>query len=514
MEIQDVQQGGDSELTADGDHDSVAAWAWEELLNPKRRKEIARSTDTSNNEASAAKDASGRKEVRTAIERDHDRILFSTPVRRLADKTQVFPLDKNDSVRDRLTHSIEVSNLARSFGTILAERLDVSGFPTAHRDLPALCAAIGLVHDLGNPPFGHQGEAAIQHWFASNPRLISTLTEAQRRDFSSFEGNAQGFRLVTKLQLLNDNYGLDLTYASLAAMMKYPVQSCDVSDKKCASKKHGFFQSEKPIAEEVMKAVGLDLGRRHPLAYAMEACDDIAYCVFDAEDCIKKGLASISDLHEWLKHECRVDGKDDELVFALVKFSEKKTGEYRARGEFSPSELNDISMQRFRAEAIGLFMDSAVSAFVKGQEKFADGTESRSLLDLSAAKALRKCLKSFSLKHGYTHRSVLKVELTGFNVINRLMDMFWAAITDRESFDDPKSKRKHPFTRLAYERISENYRRAFENPQGASADLPMRYREAQLLTDMIAGMTDSFAMDLCEELEGVIGDFSLQCYKE
>lgn len=509
MEIQDLQHSG-SDSIAEGNRDPNTVWSWGKLLNPMRRKEVARAASTASGKGSAVKALPDRTEARTPIERDHDRILFSTPVRRLADKTQVFPLDKNDSVRDRLTHSIEVSNLARSFGTILAEKLDVSDFPTAHRDLPALCAAIGLVHDLGNPPFGHQGEAAIQHWFVSNPRLISTLTDAQRRDFSSFEGNAQGFRLVTKLQLLNDNYGLDLTYASLAAMMKYPVQSCDVSDEKCASKKHGFFQSEKPIAEEVMKAVGLELGRRHPLAYAMEACDDIAYCVFDAEDCIKKGLASISDLHEWLKHE----SKGDALVEQLVRFSEAKTGEYRARGEFSPAELNDISMQRFRAEAIGLFMDSAVKAFVGSQERFADGTETSSLLDISLARKLRKSLKSFSLKHGYTHRSVLKVELTGFNVINRLMDMFWAAITDRESFDDPRSKRKHPFTRLAYERISENYRRAFENPQGASANLPMRYREAQLLSDMIAGMTDSFAMDLCEELESVIGEFRLDCYKE
>lgn len=483
-------------------------WTWERLLNSARRKGVARKQES--NDALSSHSAAERVENRTAIERDHDRILFSTPVRRLADKTQVFPLDKNDSVRDRLTHSIEVSNLARSFGTILAEKLDTTSCKDAYRDIPSLCAAIGLVHDLGNPPFGHQGEAAIQHWFECNPRLISTLTEAQRRDFSAFEGNAQGFRLVTKLQLLNDDYGLDLTYASLAAMMKYPVQSCDVNEEKCASKKHGFFQSEKNIAKEVLSAVGLDFGKRHPFAYAMESCDDIAYCVFDAEDCIKKGLASISDLHEWLKHEC----SGDALAMKLIKFSEEKTSEYRARGEFSPSELNDIAMQRFRAEAIGLFMDAAVKAFLKNQEDFAAGIQSKSLLDMSEAKSLRSGLKKFSLKHGYTHRSVLKVELTGFNVITRLMDMFWAAITDRESFDKPDSRRKHPFTRLAYERISENYRRAFEKPQGGSVEMPMRYREAQLLTDMIAGMTDSFAMDLCAELESVVGEFKFEAYKE
>lgn len=509
MDVRDALNGTAPETKVDGVVSSPPQWDWSKLLNSSRRKEVSRTGEV-NSGISAPRSAAGRVESRTAIERDHDRILFSTPVRRLADKTQVFPLDKNDSVRDRLTHSIEVSNLARSFGIVLAEKLNAVEHPYARRDIPALCAAIGLVHDLGNPPFGHQGEAAIQYWFEKNARLISTLTEAQRRDFSSFEGNAQGFRLVTKLQLLNDNFGLDLTYASLAAMMKYPVQSRDVDGSTCASKKHGFFQSEKGIAEEVLKSVGLGFGKRHPLAYAMEACDDIAYCVFDAEDCIKKGLASISDLHEWLKHEC----KDDVLAAGLIRFSEDKTGEYRLRGDFSPSELNDISMQRFRAEAIGLLMDAAVEAFLKNQECLAAGTEKNPLLDLSRAKSLRAGLKKFSFKHGYTHRSVLKIELTGFNVITRLMDMFWAAITDRESFDKPSSKRRHPFTRLAYERISENYRRAFENPQGDSASMPVRYREVQLMTDMIAGMTDSFAVDLCGELETVIGDFNLDRYKE
>ncbi|AJQ81669.1 deoxyguanosinetriphosphate triphosphohydrolase [Xanthomonas oryzae pv. oryzae PXO86] len=474
----------------------MASGDWGSLLNPGRRKSKA---DDSK--------ASSRSENRTPIERDHDRILFSTPVRRLADKTQVFPLDKNDSVRDRLTHSIEVSNLARSFGVILASNKEVcGGLPDALRDIPALCAAIGLVHDLGNPPFGHQGEAAIQDWFSRNNRLIKKLRETQQQDFLKFEGNAQAFRLVTKLQLLNDNYGLDLTYATLAAMMKYPVSASQTDPKIAAKKKHGFFQSEQQVAEEVLKAVGLDIGLRHPLAYVTEACDDIAYVVFDAEDCIKKGLASISDLHACLRHDC----KTDEFSQDLLAFSEGKLEGYRALGGLSPNELNDVAMQRFRARAIGELMQAAVDAFLEHQQSFMQGKQSQPLLALSRGEILRKSLKSFSLRYGYTHRSVLKLELNGFNVINRLMDIFWAAIDDRAISGDPKSKRRHPFTRLAYEKISENYRRAFEDPQGETKSLPMRYREMQLLTDMIAGMTDSFAVDLCAEFDEMIGDYDLK----
>ncbi|MEQ7762360.1 dGTP triphosphohydrolase [Xanthomonas hortorum] len=469
---------------------------WPTLLNEQRRKDVERTADIRT-----------AVEFRTPIERDHDRILFSTPVRRLADKTQVFPLDKNDSVRDRLTHSIEVSNLSRSFGTVLAFNERVSeGCKDLERNLPALCAAIGLVHDIGNPPFGHQGESAIQAWFAKNEKLMGPLSKAQQQDFLKFEGNAQGFRLVTRLQLLNDNYGLDLSFATLAAMMKYPVESSATDKKHVASKKHGFFQAEKKIAEDVLKAVGLSFGKRHPLAYVMEACDDIAYVVFDAEDSIKKGLASISDLHAWLKHHC----KGDELAEKLVKISEQKHSEYRDGGNLSPSELNDVSMQRFRAAAIGDLMAAAVEAFVANQDSFVTGSQVKPLLELSKGEILRKALKDFSFKHGYTHKSVLKIELNGFNVISRLMDIFWSAIVDRADPHDAKSQRSSPFTRLACERISENYRRSFENPPPGVEELPMRYREFLLLTDMVSGMTDSFAVDLCAELCDLLGEFDLK----
>lgn len=470
---------------------TITSSPWQQLLNPARRKKDSEGGHTSD-----------QNETRTEIERDYDRILFSTPVRRLADKTQVFPLDKNDSVRTRLTHSHEVSNLARSIGTSLVFNANIAeGYDIARRDVPALLAAIGLVHDLGNPPFGHQGEAAIQSWFRDHERAVllderRPLSKQQQQDFLKFEGNAQAFRLVTRLQLLNDNFGLDLTYATLSAMMKYPTPSIGVNSSTAASKKHGFFSSEQDIATLVQSKVGLALGRRHPLAYIMEACDDIAYVVLDVEDAVKKGLASFSDLCGYLDHNCGGDA----LTLEVINAAKEKHRAYRQiTPALSPAELNDISMQRFRVFAIGKLIKAATVAFLdqNNYQSFVDGTQKLSLLALSEGDIFRKTLKDFAIKHAYRNRAVLELELEGYNVIRSLMDIFWLAIQDIDDHTKPSATRRHPFTRYVYGRISENYRRVYESVSGGQAT---RYEECILLTDMISGMTDSFALDLHNEL--------------
>ncbi len=473
---------------------------WTLLLNEGRRKKESQY-------AAGAKPKRKKSETRTEIERDFDRILFSTPVRRLADKTQVFPLDKNDSVRTRLTHSHEVSNLARSIGSALAFNFHTAAnVKNAKRNIPALLALAGLAHDLGNPPFGHQGESAIQSWFADNKESVLTpLQEEQhRQDFLKFEGNAQSFRLLTRLQLINDDYGLDLTHAALTALMKYPTPSHQIDKNHVAKKKHGFFASEQHVVDYVHKKTGLSIGVRHPLAYVMEACDDIAYVVLDAEDAVKKGLASFSDLIAFLKNA----DANDPLIKKVINDSSKKHVEHQGTDlKLSPAELNDVSMQRFRVFAIGAMVGAATDAFRKYEADFIAGTVEVPLLEKSTAETLRATLKSFSVMHAYKHRSVLEIELQGYNVIRGLMDFLWAAIVDREDSENPASNRKQPFTKYVYSRISENYRRIFENPSEADKMLPIRYRECILLTDMISGMTDSFAINLHEELLKFKGAF-------
>ncbi len=437
-------------------------------------------------------------EFRTEHERDHDRILFCTPVRRLGDKTQVFPLERNDSVRNRLTHSHEVSNLCRSMGTWLAfTDVQFRAQPNLMRSIPSILAAVGLAHDLGNPPFGHKGEYAIQEWFRRNSKGVledpaHPLSPAQQEDFLRFEGNAQTLRILTRLQLRNDDYGLDLTYATLAAVMKYPTPSDRLDDNYVPRKKHGYFQSEAQIVQEVWIKTGLSEGLRHPLTYLMEACDDIAYTVMDAEDAVKKGLVSFSDLMAYLEQHCA----SNDLAKGVLTSSRAKHDEYRQE-ELSPAELNDISMQRFRVYAIGAMVEAATRAFARHRMEIEAGDLKTDLLGTSDAANFSVCLKKFDRRHAYRHKSVLAIEATGTRTIWGLMDILWAAITQRKDQVKLGSTRNSPFLAYAYERVSENYRRIFES---AKNSMPTRYKEAQLLTDMISGMTDTFAVDLLADL--------------
>ncbi|WCL51027.1 dGTP triphosphohydrolase [Leptospira sp. GIMC2001] len=455
---------------------------WKKLMNDERRK---------------TKDSEIKN--RTEIERDYDRILFSTPVRRLADKTQVFPLEKNDSIRTRLTHSHEVSNLARSIGTILAyehhEELKLPEDFNYKRNLPALLATIGLAHDLGNPPFGHQGEKAIQSWFKDNKSKMSSLNKREKNDFLLFEGNAQTFRLLTRLQILDDDYGLNLTFATLASIIKYPLDSYCFTKKKTKGKifkKHGYFYSEKEIVEEVKKACGLKMDQRHPLTFIMEACDDIAYSVLDAEDSVKKGIVSFSDLIDFLEFE-----EDDKIIKEVVKSAKNKNMEYKKIG-LSPLELNDISMQKFRVFAISSMIAQTKNSFLSNFDNIINGNFVEDLISKSEANTLCKKIKDFDVRNAYKNKSVLEIELVGYQTIRGLMDLIWSIFENEDKIIKRKMKNTTPLAAYIYSRISENYRRVFESKENK---MKSDYRKFQLMTDMISGMTDSFAISIHEELK-------------
>ncbi|MEX8194197.1 dGTP triphosphohydrolase [Comamonas guangdongensis] len=459
--------------------------SWINILNSDRRKN--------------GKSDQHPDELRTELERDYDRILFSTPVRRLADKTQVFPLDRNDSVRNRLTHSHEVSNLARSLGVIIATK-HADNVINGIRDIPAVLAAVGLVHDLGNPPFGHQGEAAIRKWFANREKIFLSEFDAKDKylfdDFLKFDGNAQTLRLVTRLQMLNDNYGIDLTYATLAALMKYTVGTDCIDKSVACKKKHGFFHSEAEIAKNIFNKVGLSIGTRHPLAYVMEACDDIAYATIDVEDCVKKGLASFNDVMGFMRNHY----PHDSIIQEIVEKSSEKYNEY-LKADLSPHELNDISIQRFRVFVISQFIKSVVKVISDKYDDLMSGSLNSSLIEISDSADLRECLGKITKQYAFKNRSVLQLELKGFNTITELMDIFWFAIKNAQVVQGGLDKSEHPYARYVYSRISENYRRVFENPTEEDKKLPLEYRRCLLLTDMMSGMTDSYAMNILDELK-------------
>jgi len=427
---------------------------------------------------------------RTESERDYDRILFSTPLRRLADKTQVFPLEEHDSIRTRLTHSYEVSNLARSIGVRLAFEHADDVFGDNHdrlqveRNVPSLLAAVGLAHDLGNPPFGHQGEIAIREWFQHHFKNQSEH-KSEEPDFLEFDGNAQTFRLLTRLQVLNDEFGLNLTLGTLAGLVKYP--SIYGSTDKGGFKKYGIFQSEGGIIQEVWEQTGLNEGVRHPLAYVMEACDDIAYSVIDAEDIVKKGYASLYDLMDYLES----NNRGDRVTTDVLESVHKKNEEFK-RENLSSRELNDISMQMFRVKAISMMVEAATKVFVKNIGSMLDGSiePGFELIKNSESAQLCSAAKAFDFHHGFQHKEVLKLELEGNNYIKNTMDMLWQAIN---STDDAKT----PFEKYAFGQISENYRRVYLQSDKRA------YNKYQLLCDAISGMTESYLIKVHNELKSL-----------
>ena len=448
---------------------------WEKLLNDGKRKE-------KNDKKGEDSDTQG---VRLEAERDYDRILFANPTRRLADKTQVFPLEVNDSVRTRLTHSHEVSNLARSIGVAISHDYAEEVFGKGHAELqvsrkvPSILAAIGLAHDLGNPPFGHQGEVAMRNWFRSDscyPEPDNSKDEQEKihSDFLNFDGNPQTFRLLTRLQILNDDFGLNLTYGTLAALVKYPWFSTSDTNKRAHDTKFGVFESERNVVEDVWQNTGLSEGVRHPLTYIMEACDDIAYLVMDAEDTVKKGCASFYDLIAHLK-----PSNSDPVIDRVIEYSQGKNREFRGSGSLSASELNEISMQMFRVISISELIKAATSTFVSNIESIMNceveaGFE---LMEKSSGSILCESLRSFDRRNGFQDKSVLRLELEGNNYITSTMDMFWHAITMSKS----------PFSTYATAQISENYRRA--KTRSNQSDY---YKNCQLIADSMAGMTDGF----------------------
>ena len=451
-------------------------------------------------------------QFRLPQERDHDRILFSTPFRRMGDKTQVFPLEDIESIRTRLTHSYEVANLARSLGIQIARSLP-NPPDQALRTIPATLAAAGLAHDIGNPPFGHQGEGSIRSWFNRNrTKLFQTkscdnvvagdickLTRQHKNDFLHFEGNAQTLRVLTKLQVIRDDLGLNLTLGTLASLMKYIAPSDAMNPKKQGREKFGYFASEQSLVKILREKVGLEGDARHPLALVMEACDDIAYSVLDAEDSIKKGLVSFNDLIAWLRYNC--GSNNDDIVSHLCKYS---LWEYEnlSRQNQPPGELSDIATQKFRVHAIYLMVSAVQEAFVKHQESILAGAFDGELIAMSKAKELCCALKGFDLENAFKHREVLEVELNGDNKINRLMDFLWMGITERKDYITVNSRRTSVFANYVYSRISKNYRRVFEGDvveYHQNQQLPIRYKEMQLLTDMVSGMTDRYCIDLHDD---------------
>ncbi|MDR4460578.1 MAG: deoxyguanosinetriphosphate triphosphohydrolase [Nitrospirales bacterium] len=443
---------------------------WEKLLSKKRQGRNKREDS----------DTVGR----SVFQRDYDRIVYFPAFRRLQDKAQVFPLAKSDFVRTRLTHSLEVSCVGRSLGTEvgakLGNKLPAGVEPT---DIGSIVAAACLAHDIGNPPFGHSGEAAIGEWFRFNEngqKIIKDWDLGSKADFERFEGNAQGFRILTKLQNPH-NPGLQLTCATLATFTKYPRESCiegEIFAGDCWEK-YGFFQAEKPIFEDVANEVGLlrksekySVWSRHPLAYLMEAADDICYRVNDLEDGFRLGYIKFEEAQN--------------LLLSLLQSSKDS------------KKLDQIShchdkIGYLRAKAINALIGQTVDLFIKEEGRILRGELNDSLIKYIQSAANLKIISNISKDKIFKAREVLDIEIPGFRVFAGLLKAFLLAVNNVEEYrEDAKTKSK-----LILALVPEQFLGEKNTPDREP------YLRTLKITDYISGMTDSFAVSLYKKIMGI-----------
>jgi dGTPase len=387
---------------------------WEQLLSLKRfgdtNKRLRKEQD----------------ETRLGFEVDYDRIIFSSEFRSLQDKTQVIPLSQTDFVHTRLTHSLEVSVVGRTLGRKVGAKL-IEKYPhlqTIHgyqaNDFGAIVAAAALAHDIGNPPFGHSGEKAIGEFFKSGlgNQFKSQMTEKEFQDLCDFEGNANGFKIITESRIGREG-GLRLSYATLGAFTKYPKESLPKKPSShIADKKYGFFQSEKDLFVDVAIELGLikrsknkDISfSRHPLTYLVEAADDICYTIIDFEDGINLGL---------IQEEYAL-----EYLINLVRHS------------INSKKYNQLSSTKdrisyLRALAINTLINEAVDMFLAYEEAILNDTFTTGLLDKSKYEAQINDIIKLSVKNVYQSKEVIDKEIVGFQVISTLLNIYTTAIINK-----------------------------------------------------------------------------------
>ncbi len=412
------------------------------------------------------------RQTRNDFERDYDRLIFSSPFRRLQNKTQVFPLPGSIFVHNRLTHSLEVSSVGRS----LAREI-VNGLRERHGDMECfhswsdIVAAACLCHDIGNPPFGHSGEKTIGSFFSENSRLQELLrpqlTEQQWQDILNFEGNANSFRLLTHQFEGRRPGGFAMTYSTLAAIVKYPHSSLMAGEKG----KFGFFSSEQPIYEKVASRLGI--GRhadgsymRHPLVYIVEAADDMCYQIMDMEDAHKLRVLTTGTVQRTMVQLFEVE-KRERIMEKLDRVSD-------------PNE----QIAFLRSMAVGELVRAAAEEFLRAENDILSGTYTGSLignLRTQAGKGYKACSK-LAYERIYHAPSVLDVEIAGNRIMTNLLEHLTEAVLYPQRVA----------SRLLLAKVPEQY----------NVHAPDTYGKVQSVLDHISAMTDVYALDLYRKLNG------------
>lgn len=438
--------------------------------------------------------------TRNEFEADYDRIVGSSSVRRLQDKAQVFPLQKNDFVRTRLTHSMEVSAIARSLAKTVGMSLEKNGeFKREDTEkLMGMLQTAGLIHDLGNPPFGHYGETVIRNWYKEvvlkekkehDPHY---KMKQEDYDFLYFDGNVQNLRIVTKLQTLNDQYGANFTYGTLATIIKYPYNSVNSKNEK---NKFGYYKSEEDIINKIWYKTGLKEGVRHPATFLLEAADDIVYICDDIEDGVKKGYIPWFKEYDNLEKEFGTEEKYAEIFGNLKAIQLNK--------DMTEEERILTHVRLFRNFVQGYLIKSAVKCFLNEYDKIMNGQYELNDLLKNDEKLIKK-MKKITVIYCFACDEVLTLEVVGNRVIRELLDIFYnALITSNYKIIEDTTK----YEGKIYHMISDNYKyiAKFDYNKGKSRTLEniTDYDKIHLIVDFISGMTDSYAVLLYKKLVGI-----------
>ncbi|MFI3171463.1 MAG: deoxyguanosinetriphosphate triphosphohydrolase [Eubacteriales bacterium] len=474
---------------------------WKQLLSTKRQR------DHSNGKIYKSAD------LRSEFEKDYHRIVGSASFRRLQDKTQVFPLDKSDFIRTRLTHSLEVSSIAKSLGqnigeNILTYKKDLNFTVQMKEDMCNILQCSGLIHDIGNPPFGHFGEEAIRKWFQIHLPKIQyqgatvhdTLLPQMREDFYHFEGNAQALRLVTKLHFLVDENGMNLTYALLNTIIKYPVSSLEINKKSgnIKDKKMGYYFADGEIFEDIQRVTGTN-GRRHPLTFILEAADDIAYKTADIEDAFVKGFLSYHTLREELK-VLKANTNEADSTGTRIDPLEILDRQYERGLKQGVVNIEEYAVKNWIVRIQGFIINCATFGFTTNYKTIMAGEYKKDLFYGTYGEQLMNLLGDLAYRRVFSSNAIYKVEVKESVILNHLMNLFVGTVlkydTDMEL--DALDVRVMSF-------VSDNYINIYHHRAAGKSEAEKLYLRLLLVTDYICGMTDSYALRLYQEIQG-LGD--------
>ena len=508
---------------------------WEQLLCTRRSRQSR---------------GGGEADLRSPFEKDYQRIIISPSFRRLQDKTQVFPLDQSDFVRTRLTHSLEVSSFAKSLGqkvcaTLMQERPDFSPTPQQASQIEDVLLCAGLLHDIGNPPFGHFGETTIRSYFEKafeeieyKGRLLGDwLTEQMRADFCRFEGNAQALRLLSKLHFIVDEHGMNLTFAVLSSIIKYPISSLDIDKNLGIShKKMGYFWAERELFLDICEALGTlkqvsdnfdapssgvaQMGfpgvspryeaMRHPLTFLLEAADDIAYTTADIEDAYRKHMISYAALKEALIHLLEKEevkslpASQYRALTQLVQSLEDKLKDAEEKG-YVEAEL--FAVRNWLIACQTLLLNDVSEAFVEEVESIMSGRYEKALGTGRVSGFLISLLGDLARREVFESKMITRMEIAADVVLTYLLDRFVrAALYFGEAPQvGQKSSQLSPIEERLMRIVSENYRYSYQVHAAGKSETERLYLRLMLITDFICGMTDSYARNLYLHMTGAEG---------